>query len=141
MLQNRTLRTTMNEPRRHHPLPRRTPTGGPLCALCKLSLAYLDARISPKMATWQTSRPTLPMLYITILSHRTGAMRNFGECGFYDVGRIEAATKSALRVARIHGDGSGGGGEGGNPVPLLEGGGGRTQVVVEESVRRMMVHE
>jgi hypothetical protein len=81
------------------------------------------------------------MLYITILSHRTGAMRNFGECGFYDVGRIEAATKSALRVARIHGDGSGGGGEGGNPVPLLEGGGGRTQVVVEESVRRMMVHE
>jgi hypothetical protein len=122
VLQNRTLRTTMNEPRRHHPLPRRTPTGGPLCALCKLSLAYLDARISPKMATWQTSRPTLPMLYITILSHRTGAMRNFGECGFYDVGRIEAATKSALRVARIHGDGSGGGGEGGNPVPLLEGG-------------------
>ena len=128
MLQNRTLRTTMNEPRRHHPLPRRTPTGGPLCALCKLSLAYLDARISPKMATWQTSRPTLPMLYITILSHRTGAMRNFGECGFYDVGRIEAATKSALRVARIHGDGSGGGGEGGNPVPLLEGG--------EEGARR-----
>jgi hypothetical protein len=139
VLQNRTLRTTMNEPRRHHPLPHHT--GGPLCTLCKLSLAYLDARISPKMATWQTSRPTLPMLYITILSHRTGAMRNFGECGFYDVGRIEAATKSALRVARIHGDGSGGGGEGGNPVPLLEGGGGRTQVVVEESVRRMMVHE
>ena len=53
------------------------------------------------------------ILYIRILSHRTEAMRNFGECGFYDVGRIDAATKSALRVARIHGEGPGGDGEGG----------------------------
>jgi hypothetical protein len=33
------------------------------------------------------------VLYIRILSHRTGAMRNFAFWGFYDVGRIDAATK------------------------------------------------
>jgi hypothetical protein len=33
------------------------------------------------------------ILYIRILSHRTGAMPNFGECGFYDVGRIDAARR------------------------------------------------
>ena len=81
------------------------------------------------------------ILYIRILSHRTEAMRNFGECGFYDVGRIDAATKKRpqsrenprRRPRRRR--------RGRSPVPLLEGGGGRTQVVVEESVRRMMVHE
>ena len=81
------------------------------------------------------------ILYIRILSHRTGAMRNFGECGFYDVGRIDAATKKhpqsrenlRRRPQRRR--------RGRSPVPLLEGGGWRTQVVVEESVRRMMVHE
>ncbi len=62
------------------------------------------------------------ILYIRILSHRTGAMPNFGECGFYDIGPIDAATKSALRVPRMHGDGPGGAGEGAeSPVPLLEG--------------------
>ena len=44
----------------HQPLPRRTPTGRPLHALRKLPLAYPDVRISSKMATWQTSRPSLP---------------------------------------------------------------------------------
>ena len=81
------------------------------------------------------------ILYIRTLSHRTGAMRNFGVCGFYDVGRIDAATKKRpqsrenprRRPSRRR--------RGRSPVPLLEGGGGRTQVVVEESVRRMMVHE
>jgi hypothetical protein len=28
--------------------------------LCKLPLAYLDARIRPKMATWHTLRASLP---------------------------------------------------------------------------------
>jgi hypothetical protein len=80
------------------------------------------------------------ILYIRILSHRTGAVRNFGECGFYVVGRIDAATKSALRVARIYGDGPRGGGEGAAQSRCWRGGW-RTQVVVEESVRRMMIHE
>jgi hypothetical protein len=63
----------------------------------------------------------LSILYIRILSHRTGAVRNFGECGFYVVGRIDAATKKRpqsrenlrrrpQRRRRGH-----------SPVPLLEG--------------------
>ncbi len=65
------------------------------------------------------------ILYIRILSHRTGAMPNFGECGFYDIGPIDAATKSALRVPRMHG---GGPGEGAEASPAAGGG--------EEGARR-----
>src|SRR5215203_2526010 len=43
-----TLRTTICEAWRGRPLPPPHPTGGPLCALCKLLLACLDTRISPK---------------------------------------------------------------------------------------------
>src|SRR5918993_5602530 len=64
------------------------------------------------------------ILYIRILSHRTGAMRNFGECGFYDVGPIDAATKkrpqsreNLRRRPRRRRRGWS------SPVPLLEGGG------------------